>query len=181
MRQIWGGGAGEKNRLQYFEFGLQYLVQPLDVNPTYSTFKYVALFSPTVHDLSFRTKASDDCVLCPCVLPLLDCLCKSSLKSSSQTNFLLILCFALAVLTSATFFLFFAWKTYSSDCYDAVSWVDILMLYHRRLLSWLMIRLAVFESSGCHLRYPSDLCLLKEACAYRLSWELCLFLSIHVV
>ncbi len=39
MRQIWGGGAGEKNRLQYFEFGLQYLVQPLGVNPTYSTFK----------------------------------------------------------------------------------------------------------------------------------------------
>ncbi len=32
------GGAGEKNRLQYFEFGLQYLVQPLGVNPTYSTF-----------------------------------------------------------------------------------------------------------------------------------------------
>ncbi len=39
MRQVWGGGAGEKNRLQYFEFGLQYLVQPLGVNPTYSTFK----------------------------------------------------------------------------------------------------------------------------------------------
>ncbi len=39
MRQIWGGGAGEKKRLQYFEFGLQYLVQPLGVNPTYSTFK----------------------------------------------------------------------------------------------------------------------------------------------
>ncbi len=38
MRQIWGGRAGEKNRLQYFEFGLQYLVQPLGVNPTYSTF-----------------------------------------------------------------------------------------------------------------------------------------------
>ncbi len=38
MRQIWGGGAGEKKRLQYFEFGLQYLVQPLGVNPTYSTF-----------------------------------------------------------------------------------------------------------------------------------------------
>ncbi len=38
MRQIWGGGAGEKSRLQYFEFGLQYLVQPLGVNPTYSTF-----------------------------------------------------------------------------------------------------------------------------------------------
>ncbi len=37
--QVWGGGAGEKNRLQYFEFGLQYLVQPLGVNPTYSTFK----------------------------------------------------------------------------------------------------------------------------------------------
>lgn len=64
---------------------------------------------------------------------------------------------------------------------DAVSWVDILMLYHRRLLSWLMIRLAVFESSGNHLRYPSDLSLLKEACAYRLSSELCLLLSIHVV
>ncbi len=31
MRQIWGGGAGEKNRLQYFEFGLQYLVQPLGI------------------------------------------------------------------------------------------------------------------------------------------------------
>ncbi len=29
----------KKNRLQYFEFGLQYLVQPLGVNPTYSTFK----------------------------------------------------------------------------------------------------------------------------------------------
>ncbi len=29
---------GEK-KLQYFEFGLQYLVQPLGVNPTYSTFK----------------------------------------------------------------------------------------------------------------------------------------------
>ncbi len=27
-----------KKRLQYFEFGLQYLVQPLGVNPTYSTF-----------------------------------------------------------------------------------------------------------------------------------------------
>ncbi len=40
MRQVWGGGDGEKNRLQYFEFGLQYLVQPLGVNPTYSTFKY---------------------------------------------------------------------------------------------------------------------------------------------
>ncbi len=39
MRQVRGGGAGEKNRLQYFEFGLQYLVQPLGVNPTYSTFK----------------------------------------------------------------------------------------------------------------------------------------------
>ncbi len=35
---LWGGGAGEKKRLQYFEFGLQYLVQPLGVNPTYSTF-----------------------------------------------------------------------------------------------------------------------------------------------
>jgi len=44
-----------------------------------------------------------------------------------------------------------------------------------------MIRLAVFEGSGSHLRYPSDLCLLKEACAYRLSWQLCLLLSIHVV
>ncbi len=43
MRQIWGGGAGEKNRLQYFEFGLQYLVQPLGVNPTYSTFKFFTL------------------------------------------------------------------------------------------------------------------------------------------
>ncbi len=32
-------GPGEKKRLQYFEFGLQYLVQPLGVNPTYSTFK----------------------------------------------------------------------------------------------------------------------------------------------
>ncbi len=40
IHQIWGGGAGEKKRLQYFEFGLQYLVQPLGVNPTYSTFKY---------------------------------------------------------------------------------------------------------------------------------------------
>ncbi len=28
-----------KKSLQYFEFGLQYLVQPLGVNPTYSTFK----------------------------------------------------------------------------------------------------------------------------------------------
>ncbi len=37
--RVWGGGAGEKKRLQYFEFGLQYLVQPLGVNPTYSTFK----------------------------------------------------------------------------------------------------------------------------------------------
>ncbi len=27
-----------KKTLQYFEFGLQYLVQPLGVNPTYSTF-----------------------------------------------------------------------------------------------------------------------------------------------
>ncbi len=27
-----------KKKLQYFEFGLQYLVQPLGVNPTYSTF-----------------------------------------------------------------------------------------------------------------------------------------------
>ncbi len=32
-------GLGEKNPLQYFEFGLQNLVQPLGVNPTYSTFK----------------------------------------------------------------------------------------------------------------------------------------------
>ncbi len=39
MRQVRGGGTGEKKRLQYFEFGLQYLVQPLGVNPTYSTFK----------------------------------------------------------------------------------------------------------------------------------------------
>ncbi len=31
--------GGEKTCLQYFEFGLQYLVQPLGVNPTYSTFK----------------------------------------------------------------------------------------------------------------------------------------------
>lgn len=121
-------------------------------------------------------------VLCPCAVSLLHCLCKSSLKSSSQTNFLLIFCFALAVLTSATFFLFFNVKNLQQWLLvDAVCWVDILMLYHRRLLSWLMIRLAVFESSGSHLRYPSDLCLLKEACAYRLSWELCLLLSIHVV
>ncbi len=41
--QVWGGGAGEKKQLQYFEFGLQYLVQPLGVNPTYSTFKYTSL------------------------------------------------------------------------------------------------------------------------------------------
>ncbi len=27
------------SNIQYFEFGLQYLVQPLGVNPTYSTFK----------------------------------------------------------------------------------------------------------------------------------------------
>ncbi len=32
------GGPGDKKPLQYFEFGLQYLVQPLGVNPTYSTF-----------------------------------------------------------------------------------------------------------------------------------------------
>ncbi len=32
-------GLVKKKRLQYFEFGLQYLVQPLGVNPTYSTFK----------------------------------------------------------------------------------------------------------------------------------------------
>ncbi len=38
--QVWGGGAGEKNPLQYFEFGLQCLVQPLGVNPTYSTFNF---------------------------------------------------------------------------------------------------------------------------------------------
>ncbi len=38
MPQVWGGGAGENNHLQYFEFRLQYLVQPLGVNPTYSTF-----------------------------------------------------------------------------------------------------------------------------------------------
>uniref|UniRef100_A0A8C1KEM8 ADAM metallopeptidase with thrombospondin type 1 motif, 12 n=1 Tax=Cyprinus carpio TaxID=7962 RepID=A0A8C1KEM8_CYPCA len=31
-------GPGEKPPLQYFEFGLQYLVQPLGVNTTYSTF-----------------------------------------------------------------------------------------------------------------------------------------------
>ncbi len=31
-------GPGEKKTLQYFEFGLQYIVQPLGVNPTYSTF-----------------------------------------------------------------------------------------------------------------------------------------------
>ncbi len=44
MPQVWGGGAGEKKRLQYFEFGLQYLVQTLGVNPTYSTFKLVSHF-----------------------------------------------------------------------------------------------------------------------------------------
>ncbi len=43
VHQIWGGGAGEKKRLQYFEFGLQYLVQPLGVNPTYSTFNVAYL------------------------------------------------------------------------------------------------------------------------------------------
>ncbi len=48
MRQIWGGGAGEKNRLQYFEFGLQYLVQPLGVNPTYSTFNIFNLWQNLV-------------------------------------------------------------------------------------------------------------------------------------
>ncbi len=49
MHQVWGGGAGEKKRLQYFEFGLPYLVQPLGVNPTYSTFKqthFNHMFSP---------------------------------------------------------------------------------------------------------------------------------------
>ncbi len=39
-------GPGEKKRLQYFEFGLQYLVQPLGVNPTYSTFK-LTFFIPS--------------------------------------------------------------------------------------------------------------------------------------
>ncbi len=52
MPQVWGGGAGEKNRLQYFEFGLQYLVQPLGVNPTYSTFKeYVCNSGPSLWSL----------------------------------------------------------------------------------------------------------------------------------
>ncbi len=38
MCQLWGGGRVEKKPLQYFEFGLQCLVQPLGINPTYSTF-----------------------------------------------------------------------------------------------------------------------------------------------
>ncbi len=44
-------GLVKKNRLQYFEFGLQYLVQPLGVNPTYSTFNVqkTHYFSNTVH------------------------------------------------------------------------------------------------------------------------------------
>ncbi len=46
-------GPGEKKRLQYFEFGLQYLVQPLGVNPTYSTFKY-GYFSYKNASLPFR-------------------------------------------------------------------------------------------------------------------------------
>ncbi len=27
VSQFWGGGTGEKKSIQYFEFGLQYLVQ----------------------------------------------------------------------------------------------------------------------------------------------------------
>ncbi len=56
MRQVWGGGAGEKNRLQYFEFGLQYLVQPLGVNPTYSTFNKALKPLSFSHTYSPRTK-----------------------------------------------------------------------------------------------------------------------------
>ncbi len=37
-------GRVKKKRLQYFEFGLQYLVQPLGVNPTYSTFNILMIF-----------------------------------------------------------------------------------------------------------------------------------------
>ncbi len=39
-----------KKTIQYFEFGLQYLVQPLGVNPTYSTFKtmFLILFNLSV-------------------------------------------------------------------------------------------------------------------------------------
>ncbi len=37
-------GAGEKKHLPYFEFGLQYLVQLLGVNPTYSSVVFGGLF-----------------------------------------------------------------------------------------------------------------------------------------
>lgn len=36
-------GQVKQNPLQYFEFGLQYLVQPLSVNATYSTFKFACI------------------------------------------------------------------------------------------------------------------------------------------
>ncbi len=55
MRQVWGGGAGEKNGLQYFEFGLQYLVQPLGVNPTYSTFNFYKEYLFCFETLVFAT------------------------------------------------------------------------------------------------------------------------------
>ncbi len=68
MRQIWGGGAGWKNHLQYFEFGLQYLVQPLGVNPTYSTFniRYRSLVSVSSFCLRSQVR-SRICVRFPAV------------------------------------------------------------------------------------------------------------------
>ncbi len=47
-----------KKRLQYFEFGLQYLVQPLGVNPTYST------FNQTTKDKDKITHCSSQKVFC---------------------------------------------------------------------------------------------------------------------
>ncbi len=54
MRQVWGGGAGEKNCLQYFEFGLQYL------DPTYSTFKGIVHFEIKIWYLSAYPKGIQD-------------------------------------------------------------------------------------------------------------------------
>ncbi len=44
VRQVWGGGAGWNNPLQYFEFGLQYLVQPLSILHTAPLTVYHAVY-----------------------------------------------------------------------------------------------------------------------------------------
>lgn len=48
-------GPGERNHLLYFEFGLQLLVQPLIVNPTYSTFHF--RLHHKILDLDFQSVA----------------------------------------------------------------------------------------------------------------------------